>query len=105
MINVKFFIDHSGQPTGFTVSGHAGYADFGKDIVCASVSSAVMLTVNTALQNFNVDATVDVGDNVISCKFKESSSDGAKLLLGLKAHFEALSEDYPKSIKVNISEV
>lgn len=105
MINVKFFIDQNDMPVGFTVSGHAGYADFGKDIVCASVSSAVMLTVNTAMQNFNISADLNVGDNVVSCKFKESSSDGAKLLLGLKAHFDALSEDYPKSIKVNISEV
>ncbi len=105
MINAKFFIDSQGNPVGFTVSGHAGYATSGKDIVCASVSSAVMLTVNTATENFGLLADCNVSDDTISCKFKESSSEGAKLLLGLKAHFEALSEDFPKFIKVNISEV
>ncbi len=105
MINAKFFIDREGSPIGFTVSGHAGYAKSGKDIVCASVSSAVMLTVNTAAENFRIELDCKVEGDTISCIFKESSSDGAKLLQGLKAHFEALSEDYPKFIKVNISEV
>lgn len=105
MINARFFIDRDGELCGFSVNGHAGYADFGKDIVCASVSSAVMLTVNTAAQNFNVPLDCKVDDNEIRCSFKESSSQGAKLLLGLKAHLECLSEDYPKFVKVNISEV
>ncbi len=105
MINAKFFIDSQGDPVGFTVSGHAGYASSGKDIVCASVSSAVMLTVNTAAENFGLGVDCDVSGDTISCKFKESSSQGVNLLLGLKAHLETLSEDYPKFIKVNISEV
>lgn len=32
---------------GFTVKGHSGYAESGNDIICAGVSSALMLTVNT----------------------------------------------------------
>ena len=32
-----------------TVSGHANYDDYGKDIVCASVSSLVISTVNAIL--------------------------------------------------------
>ena len=35
---------------GFTCSGHAGYADYGKDIVCASVSSIVITSCNLALR-------------------------------------------------------
>ena len=29
---------------GFTVKGHSGYAESGNDIICAGVSSALMLT-------------------------------------------------------------
>ena len=32
---------HDKQYTGFCVSGHAGFAEAGHDIVCAAVSSAV----------------------------------------------------------------
>lgn len=32
------------------IKGHANYADYGKDIVCASVSSIVITTVNGILE-------------------------------------------------------
>ena len=38
------FLRHSGKPAGFDVSGHSGYADAGEDIICAAISTAVMLT-------------------------------------------------------------
>ena len=45
MIRVEF--TKSGELlTSFSVSGHAGYDDYGHDIVCASVTSAVQLTAN-----------------------------------------------------------
>ena len=37
---------NNGRYTGFTCSGHAGYADSGSDIVCASVSVLVINTIN-----------------------------------------------------------
>ncbi len=38
MIKAKFFNNHSNKKTGFEITGHAGYADHGEDIVCAAVS-------------------------------------------------------------------
>ena len=32
------------------ITGHAGYADYGKDIVCASVSSIVITSINACLR-------------------------------------------------------
>ena len=43
MIRVILWRNHS-ERTGFRVSGHAGFAPAGQDIVCAAVSSAVRLT-------------------------------------------------------------
>ena len=46
MIKVVFY--KSGMRYyGFHVSGHAGYDDSGKDIVCAAVSAMTMLVINT----------------------------------------------------------
>lgn len=42
MTSVEFF-DQDGRITGFTVSGHSGYAEAGSDIICAAVSTAVQL--------------------------------------------------------------
>ena len=43
-----------------TIKGHAGYADKGKDIVCASVSSIVITTIN-AIVEINPEA-IDYSD-------------------------------------------
>lgn len=105
MIEAQFLTTKDGKLSGFIVKGHAGFANFGSDIVCASVSSAVMQTANTATEIFGIKADASVGENEIKFGLLEESLEGDKLLRGLKLHLEALSEDYPKTIKVNISEV
>ena len=51
MTRVEFF-DQDGRITGFSCSGHSGYAEEGSDIVCAAVSTAVKFaecTINDVL--------------------------------------------------------
>ena len=45
MINVLVELDDKGYISCFDVSGHAGYAEPGKDIVCAAVSAVVQAAV------------------------------------------------------------
>ncbi len=45
MIEAVFFEDESHELEGFQVSGHAGYAPAGEDIVCAGVSALVQAAV------------------------------------------------------------
>ncbi|MEG1870104.1 MAG: ribosomal-processing cysteine protease Prp [Oscillospiraceae bacterium] len=100
------FAAKSRKLCGFKLSGHAGYANAGNDIVCAAVTSAVQLTVNNLTEIFNIDATVTVLENVIECKVSSTNNQTAvKLLEGLKLHLEILSEDYMGTIKVNVLEV
>ncbi|MBR5587025.1 MAG: ribosomal-processing cysteine protease Prp [Clostridia bacterium] len=42
MTTVKFALDGD-DIVGFSVSGHAGYAEEGEDIVCAAVSASVQM--------------------------------------------------------------
>ena len=53
MIVAKFF-KSSRKFIGFQISGHAGFAESGYDIVCASVSSAVQLTANNITEIFKI---------------------------------------------------
>jgi len=41
MIKVKVFSNDNGSISGLEVSGHAGFASYGYDIVCAGVSALV----------------------------------------------------------------
>lgn len=43
---------------GFIIDGHTGFADFGEDIVCASLS----LLAITAVNSLNIVAGIDEGD-------------------------------------------
>ncbi len=103
MIKAEFF-RFGGAFRGFSVSGHSGYSDAGSDIVCASVSSAVMLTCNAITEVFGIDADVSSEGGRVKCEIGESR-DGSRLISALELHLSGLSEDYPENISVKISEV
>ena len=60
MIRAEFRKDGD-RLSGFTISGHSGFADAGKDIVCAAVSSASQLVCNTITDHYMDKADVEVG--------------------------------------------
>jgi uncharacterized protein YsxB (DUF464 family) len=104
MIHAEFF-ESKGKLSGFKVSGHAGYADSGNDIVCASVSSAVQLSANIITEGFHIKADVKSRGNTV--KFTTSSTESSVITVieMLKNHLEILSEDFPKTIKITTTEV
>ncbi len=105
MIRAAFQVTKTGSIKGFSVNGHSGYAQAGSDIVCASVSSAVMLAINTAAQFFNIKLDVKVLDGDISCGVAEISQNSDRLIKSLIAHLKEVEREFPKHLKVNISEV
>ncbi len=105
MIRTVFYRNSSDKLTGFRVSGHAGLAEYGQDIACASVSSAVMLTANTITEAFKIDAQVEVKENEIYLTLKHASDEGDKLLLGLLTHLYFLSDEFQGRIRITFTEV
>lgn len=105
MIRILFF-QQNDRLCGCTLSGHAGYAEEGEDIVCASVSSAVQLTANMLTEVFHINADVCADENSVSIRLPlHSSVEGVKILEGLRLHTELLKEDYPKFIQIKHTEV
>ena len=106
MITVKIF-KRSDDFEGFQVSGHAGYADSGYDIICAAVS---VLTLNTAnsIETLTGDRIEDYEeDGFLSCRFPDGLSENGRLLmhsmiLGLQQIEANYDEPY---VKVVFSEV
>lgn len=92
--------------TAFSLQGHAGYDEYGKDIVCASVTSAVQLTANAITEVLKVKADVQVLDNQIRLKMPENAPQEAfHFMDALLLHLQLLEEDYKGNIKVKVSEV
>ena len=98
MIDVKYkkkeFI------TNVNVSGHAMYDDYGHDIVCASVSSVVLNTLNiiSIIDDDIIDATVDEGYVDINITYYNELVD--KILLNLIEEMKSLEKTYAKNIRV-----
>ena len=63
--------------------GHAGYADYGNDIVCAAISAMTINTINSIdrLTDDDIDVYQDEDKGIIRFKFNQSPSRDADLLL------------------------
>lgn len=103
MIRAEFY-ESKGVLKGFKMNGHADFADIGSDVVCAAVSSAVQLTVNL-LAEFDCEPDVSAADNTVECRVTASANTASSILEQLKLHFKSILEEYPKTIKITISEV
>jgi uncharacterized protein YsxB (DUF464 family) len=81
------------------ISGHANFADYGKDIVCSAVSSIATTTINNiiALDNKAITYSANEGDILITNNDSEMAS---KLLDNMIMMLEDLAKDYPKNIKI-----
>ena len=83
------------------ITGHSGYDNVGKDIVCASVSSIIYTTVN-GLLNIN-EKSIEFLDNDEYMEIKVLLSDDItnSLILNMMTMLKELEKRYPKNIKVN----
>ncbi|MBP3476509.1 MAG: ribosomal-processing cysteine protease Prp [Lachnospiraceae bacterium] len=71
MTKITFHKTKAGEYLGFTCDGHAGYADYGKDIVCASISVLVINTINSLdeITGERMEVEADEETGTIQCSF------------------------------------
>lgn len=101
MIIAKFCFGENGSAAGFTVSGHSGSAPAGEDIVCAAVSSAAYMAVNTVTEVLGLTPEIRECDGFLSMRLSEAQAETAlPILKGLCLHIEGLSEQYPEFIQL-----
>lgn len=99
-------LNNSDGICGFNISGHSGSAEKGEDIICASVSSAAYMVANTITDVIKAKAEVQVSDGKMRFKLLLKSEESQNVLKGFYIHVKALSEQYPKNIKITfITEV
>ena len=104
MTTIRFDRSQSGF-SGFTCSGHSGYAEAGEDIVCAAVTSAVRLAECTINDVYRAGAPVAVDETTASITLTLSPSGGHRqecegVLQGLFLYLRELSKENPDFIRV-----
>ena len=93
---------------GFRMEGHAGFAEEGEDIVCAAVSSAAYLTVNTLTEVRHIaplSLRAEEGEMFFRIEPKDEPI-CRDMLRGLKLHLTTLEEQYPlpwKNVHLQVS--
>lgn len=85
------------------ISGHAKYDDYGKDIVCASVSSIIYTTVN-GIFNIDKNAIEFKDDNDIEIRIKKRNKVVDILISNMIDLLDDLAKQYEKNIKIDKGE-
>lgn len=99
MIRASFYIRDE-QPYGFIINGHSGYAECGQDIICAAVSSAAYMAVNTVTEILGIDVEADVEDGYMKIMLGSSSKAASDIFKGLQLHLTELADENPDFIRI-----
>ena len=104
MTRCEFFTEND-RITGFSISGHSGYAEAGQDIVCAAISAVVTMAEATINDVCGAKAKVRVKDEQaritltlpVSCDEEETVQ---AVLAGMMIYLCGLRDEYPDYIEV-----
>ena len=83
-----------------TISGHANYSEHGSDIVCASVSSIAITTVNAIMKIDSEAIDFNEKDGFLEISIKKNQKIVNILLNNMISLFEELESNYPDNIKI-----
>ena len=96
MIRAKFNI----RKGSFTIEGHSGSAEAGQDIICAAVSSAAYMAVNTITEIIGENVEADVSDGYMKIVLSGNNEAASDILRGLELHISELADEYPDFIRI-----
>lgn len=102
MVNVNI-IRHNDIIESMSFNGHAMFDDYGKDIVCASISSSMLTTVNAIIEFDSEAISYEEGKEVTIKNLKKDNTTNV-LLDNLYKVLIDLEKQYPKNIKINEEE-
>ena len=83
-----------------TIKGHSGYSDEGSDIVCASVSSICITTVNALISIDEGCITYKDSDGYLNIKINKHNEVIDKLIDNMVNLLKELEKKYKKYIEI-----
>ena len=98
MIKIKLKKDNN-KIKEIIINGHALYDDFGKDIVCAAVSSTVITSVNASLL-INDKSLSYVEDDGLDINVLLDDDVTTKIIDNMITNLKVLERAYPNNIQI-----
>ena len=99
MIKVNYVVSNN-LIKSVSIKGHAFYDTYGKDIVCAAVSSIVTTTINNIIALEENTIKYDTKEGNVCITVLRNSDVTNKLLNVLIDMLKELATDYPQNIKI-----
>ena len=100
------FLQRNGRLCGFLLTGHAGSAEAGQNLVCAAVSSAAYMTANTITEVCGCHPDIETADGRMAVRLSDREAERCvDILEGFRLHMQELREMYPKDITIELTEV
>ena len=95
-------LTRDGALCGFVSAGHAGYGEYGTDIVCAAVSALTQTCVNALESVAGVKPLVRRGEGFLAARLPKEceSRDAQVLFLGLRQGLNDIAAQYPTYIRL-----
>ncbi|MFP4456362.1 MAG: ribosomal-processing cysteine protease Prp [Clostridia bacterium] len=89
----------------FQIEGHADYAEYGQDIVCAAVSALTITIINAMTEILKVSVEYTEQDGNIICEIPSLNNDEKNSKIQLLAHtllmgLEDIANEYTDSIEI-----
>ena len=100
MIKVSINKEHN-IVNNITIKGHANFDDYGKDIVCASVSSIVITSINAILRIDEESINYQEKEGLVIIDIKKHTTVIDILIQNMIELLYELEEDYKKYIKID----
>ena len=103
MIDIRY-TQHDNHITSLEISCHAGFAESGKDLVCAAVSGITFGLLN-ALDELTDVKNMTVGDNLIQVKVDNPTAESDLLLSAGIIQLKTVQQQNQRFIKIKKMEV
>jgi len=99
MIRVKIYTKNK-EIKKITFRGHANYADYGKDIVCAASSATILTSINAILALAEHSIDVKQQENNIDIDIINNNDITIKLITNMLNSLKSIQSNYPKNIEI-----
>ncbi len=101
MIRIRFREKH-GKIISIETSGHANSDEYGKDLVCAGVSTTLLSAINALDELYGSQCSFDVfqkgDDNRVYVEVKQSSDDLQAVLKFVLKELDMIAQTYPEFV-------
>ena len=93
-------VEISRKESGITLQGHAHYAEPGKDIVCAGVSTLVQNLIQSIEELTADKIQYSMSPGTVDIKFGDLSEQAQLLVSSFFVGVELIASEYPDNVRV-----